>query len=179
MIYFTADLHLGHNKDFIYKERGFDNISSHDTAILKNWNSVVTPDDIVYVLGDLMLGDDSIGMSILEQLNGSIYIILGNHDTDSRAALYETLPQVSDISFANRIRYKGYTFFLSHYPMCTGGGDKELKKAIINLCGHNHTKNRFKDMDKGLIYHVEVDCHNMQLISIDDIIEEIIKKENE
>ena len=63
--------------------------------------------------------------------------------------------------------------------MCTENGDKGLKKAIINLCGHNHTKNRFKDMDKGLIYHVEVDCHNMQLISIDDIIEEIIKKENE
>ena len=66
MIYFTSDLHLDHNKDFIYKERGFDNIGSHDIAILKNWNSVVTPDDIVYVLGDLMLGDNSAGMSILK-----------------------------------------------------------------------------------------------------------------
>lgn len=66
MVYFTSDLHLGHDKDFIYKERGFDNINSHDIAILKNWNSVVTPDDIVYVLGDLMLGDNSTGMSILK-----------------------------------------------------------------------------------------------------------------
>ena len=109
MIYFTSDLHLGHDKDFIYKERGFDNISSHNIAILKNWNSIVTPDDVVYVLGDLMLGDNSAGMSILKQLNGTIHIILGNHDTDSRIALYKTLPQVTDITFAIvYFAYKNY-----------------------------------------------------------------------
>ena len=175
MVYFTSDLHLGHDKDFIYKERGFDNINSHDIAILKNWNSVVTPDDIVYVLGDLMLGDNSTGMSILKQLNGTIYIILGNHDTDPRIALYKTLPYVADISFADRIRYKGYTFFLSHYPMCTGNLDDgaPIKARVINLCGHSHIKNRFKDMDKGLIYHVEIDCHNNFPISFDEILFDI------
>lgn len=179
MIYFTSDLHLGHDKDFIYKERGFDNISSHNIAILKNWNSVVTSDDVVYVLGDLMLGDNSAGMSILKQLNGTIYIILGNHDTNSRITLYKTLPRVADISFADRIRYRGYTFFLSHYPMCTGNGDKELKRAVINLHGHTHQRINYTNENGNRMYHVGVDSHNMQLISIDDIIEEIIKKENE
>ena len=39
-----------------------------------------------------MLGDNAEGMNILKQLNGIIHIILGNHDTDSRIALYQTLP---------------------------------------------------------------------------------------
>lgn len=177
MIYFTSDLHLDHDKDFIYKERGFDDIHSHNLAILNNWNSVVTPDDTVYILGDLMLGDNSMGTSILNQLNGIIHIILGNHDTDSRIALYKTLPQVADITFADRIRYRGYSFFLSHYPMCTGNGDKELKRAIINLHGHTHQKINYVYENGNRMYHVGVDSHNMQPISIDDIITEIIEKE--
>ena len=176
MIYFTSDLHLGHNKDFIYKARGFDNISSHDIAILKNWNSVVTPDDTVYVLGDLMLGDNSAGTSILKQLNGTIYIILGNHDTANRIQLYDTCYNVVKITNAEYIKVHGYNFYLSHYPTITANlddGDKPLKAKIINLCGHNHTKNRFKDMDKGLIYHVEVDCHNNFPILLDKILFDI------
>lgn len=44
---------------------------------------------------------------------------------------------------------------------------------MINLCGHAHTTNPFADMDKGLIYHVELDAHGCYPISIDDIIEDI------
>ena len=124
-----------------------------------------------------MLGDNSVGMSVLKQLNGTIHIILGNHDTDSRIALYKTLPQVVDIAFADRIKYKGYSFFLSHYPMCTGNGDKELKRAVINLHGHTHQKINYVYENGNRMYHVGVDSHNMQLISIDDIITEIIEKE--
>lgn len=177
MIYFTSDLHLGHDKDFIYEERGFEDIHSHNLAILKNWNSVVTPNDTVCVLGDLMLGDNAEGMNILKQLNGTIHIILGNHDTDSRIALYQTLPQVTNITFADRIRYRGYTFFLSHYPMCTGSADQGLKQAVINLHGHTHQKVNYVYENGNRMYHVGVDSHNMQLIFIDDIITEIIEKE--
>lgn len=60
MDYFTSDLHIGHDKDFLYKPRGFDSIEQHDTAIVKRWNDIVTPDDTVYILGDLcMSGNES------------------------------------------------------------------------------------------------------------------------
>ena len=175
MIYFTSDLHLDHDKDFIYKERGFDDIHSHNLAILNNWNSVVTPDDTVYVLGDLMLGDNSVGMSILKQLNGAIYIILGNHDTQTRKDMYLECPNIIEICYATQIKYKGYNFYLSHYPTLTANLDESapIKARVINLCGHSHIKNRFKDMDKGLIYHVEIDCHNNFPISLDEILFDI------
>ena len=50
-IWVTSDLHIGHNKEFVYKERGFQSIEEHDSALLSNWNELVSSDDVVYVLG--------------------------------------------------------------------------------------------------------------------------------
>lgn len=76
MIYLTSDTHFCHNKDFLYEPRGFQSIEEHDEAIVKNWNSIVTPDDEVYHLGDVMLNDNTKGLGYLKQLNGKIHIIL-------------------------------------------------------------------------------------------------------
>ena len=89
MIYFSSDLHFNHNKDFLYKPRGFDSIDAMNMAVVSNWNSVVTNEDDVYILGDLMLGDNEAGISLLKMLNGKLHIILGNHDTESRRELYK------------------------------------------------------------------------------------------
>ena len=35
MIYFTSDLHLGHDREFIYKDRGYDNIREMSEDIRK------------------------------------------------------------------------------------------------------------------------------------------------
>ena len=61
MIYFTSDLHFGHNREFIWGPRGFKSSWEHDETIVKNWNSLITEEDDVYILGDLMLGDNAAG----------------------------------------------------------------------------------------------------------------------
>ena len=48
--------------------------------IIKRWNSVVSKNDIVYHLGDFAFGNKNFIESIVNQLNGKIYLILGNHD---------------------------------------------------------------------------------------------------
>ena len=63
MVWFTSDLHLGHNKPFLYEPRGFKNIQEHDNAIIENWNKIIRPNDKVYVLGDLMLNDNDLVMT--------------------------------------------------------------------------------------------------------------------
>ena len=57
-IWFTSDIHFGHQKEFLWGPRGFESSLEHDEAIIRNWNSVVDYDDDIYVLGDLMLGDN-------------------------------------------------------------------------------------------------------------------------
>ena len=177
--FITSDLHLGHDRDFLYTPRGFENIEEHNFQVIQNWNSVVNPDDIVFVLGDLMLNDQQKGIELLSQLNGKIYIILGNHDTDSKIKLYKTLPNVEILGHATVIRYGKFHFYLSHYPTLTSNYDdgKKLSQHMINLCGHTHTKDPFYDWEKGMIYHCELDAHNCYPIALEKIIEDLRNKE--
>lgn len=58
MKYFSSDLHLNHDKAFIYEACGFSSIQEHDETIIERFNSIVTERDDLYLLGDLMLGND-------------------------------------------------------------------------------------------------------------------------
>ena len=176
MIYITSDLHLNHNKFFCYIPRGFQSVEEMNNAIVKRWNAVITDEDDVYILGDLMLNDIDGGMELLENLNGRLHIIFGNHDTGTRQELYKEARNVVEIcGYATVIKYKKYVFYLSHYPTLTSNYDvdKPLKARVINLCGHSHTEDRFADMDKGLIYHCDLDAHNCEPVLIDDVIWDI------
>ena len=177
-IWVSSDCHFCHDKDFLFKPRGFDNVFDMNEAIIKNWNSLVNYDDTVYLLGDIMLNDNFEGINCLRRLNGNIKIIFGNHDTDTRKDLYKELYNVEVLGYATMIKAKGYTFYLSHYPTLTSNHDedKPLKRQVINLCGHSHTTDPFADFDKGLIYHCELDAHNIAPVSIEQIITDISKK---
>lgn len=177
-IWFCSDLHFGHSRPFLYEPRGFDNISSHDRAIIDNWNSVINWNDNIYILGDLMLNDDDHGLSCIKQLNGNIHIIRGNHDSAKRMELYQDLWNVVEVCEGKYFRYKKYHFYLSHYPCLTSNhdDDKPLKARMISLCGHTHTKDKFQDWDKGTIYHCELDAHNMFPVDIETIIEDLKRR---
>ena len=175
-IWLTSDLHLGHDRDFIWGPRGFNSVEEHDETIIKNWNELVSPDDEVWCLGDLMLGDNYTGCQKLNQLAGTIYILAGNHDTSTRVQMYANLrPTILTMGLAYILKYQGYRFYLSHYPTIVGNydADKPLKQRVIGLCGHSHVQDPFYDADKGLIFHVELDTNNNKPWLLDDIIEDI------
>lgn len=178
-IWLTSDTHFGHNRAFLYEPRGFTNVQDMNETIVKNWNEVVGPNDTVYLLGDVMLNNNEIGLTLLKQLNGNIHIILGNHDTDVRAALYRECENVRSVELAAKIKYKGYHFFMTHFPCLTANLEKEsLKQCTCNLYGHTHQKtNFFQDMP--FMYHVGVDSHNCYPVLLDDIIEEMEAKVQE
>lgn len=146
-----------------------------NNTIVENWNSVVKPGDECYVLGDIMLNNNEIGMNLLRSLNGRIHIVTGNHDTAPRIKLYRSSWNVVEIDKAIDLKYGGYHFHLTHYPTITSNFDdkKTLNHKILGICGHSHCKNKFIDMNKGIIYHVELDCQKNMPIEINQIIEDI------
>ena len=173
-VFVTSDLHLGHDKEFIWRSRGFNSVKEMNEAIVTRWNAVVPHEGLVYVLGDIMLGNNEAEIKLFNQLNGEKIIILGNHDSKNRIELYQECGYETD--WAKVIKYNGYTFYLSHYPtLCSNLDDakKGLKGRVINLCGHSHVINPYADEDKGLIYHVEVDAHNCYPVNLDDVILDI------
>ena len=128
-----------------------------------------------------MLNDNEAGMELMRQLHGWLHIIVGNHDTITRRALYETMYNVTTIENSAYLKYDGYNFYLSHYPTICSNFDyeKPLHKRLINLCGHSHTTDRFSNWDNGVIYHCELDAHNNRPALIDDIISELEDKIND
>ena len=56
MIYVTSDLHLNHDKEFIYAARGYSSVGEMNKDLIAKFNNTVTDEDEVYILGDLCLG---------------------------------------------------------------------------------------------------------------------------
>lgn len=171
-IYFSSDLHLNHNKDFVYQPRGFQSIDEMNEAIIERFNRVIKPDDTLYLLGDIMLGDAETAQALFKRLpQCNMYIVVGNHDTNNRQDFYSYYCCDFPI-LARKLKYKGWSFILSHYPMLVGGNESFKKRKLVNLSGHTHNLDKFAMMDQG-IYNVAVDAHDCYPVDIEQIIEDI------
>ena len=135
-----------------------------------------------------MLNDNEHGMKCLSRLNGKIIIIPGNHDTNARLALYKTLPnvkvlttEIEDLSAAAAIlKYRKYTFYLSHHPTMTSNldADPHLRANVLNLYGHSHQQSSFYE-DRPYMFHVGLDSNNNTPVLLDDAIETMKAKVQE
>lgn len=185
MIWFSSDLHFCHELPNMYQQRGFQSADEMNLAIVQKWNRKVKPDDEVFLLGDLMLTDTEKGMTLFRQLNGVFHIILGNHDTTTRQQLYAAEPNVKEVVYSTVLKYGGFHFYLCHYATFTGHFDtRPLKEDLICLFGHTHQKGNFyiypgTEIENGRMYHVGLDSHNLEPVSIDQIIADLIQKAQE
>ena len=72
--FYISDWHYGHANVIAFDNRPFKSLLEMDEALVDRWNAVVSPGDIVYVLGDIMnlgieqgkrvgeiLGDNAVG----------------------------------------------------------------------------------------------------------------------
>lgn len=178
MIWVTSDWHFNHDREFIWKPRGFSSVNEMNEAIVEKHNEVVKLDDTVYTLGDLMLGPDrEAGLALIKRLNGNIIVIAGNHDTSQRTEMYKSLGL--PVYDALRIKENGYHFYLSHFPTMTANLEKEhLKQCTLNLYGHTHQTTNFYN-DIPFMYHVGVDSHNCYPVELSQIIEDMKAKVQE
>lgn len=170
-IFCTSDCHFNHVNIIKYEPetRGhFANPTEMNEAIIANWNSVVSPEDTVYVLGDLCMGKLDAIPAIIKRLNGKIILIRGNHDTNNRIKLYKELGiEVKDIAY---LEYKGKFFVMCHFPMTNPEFTKMVVKdnsEVVMLYGHIHS-----NAPKGYVdgsYHVGMDTNNLTPISLHQI----------
>ena len=76
-IFFISDTHFGHVNVIRFCHRPYTNVNDMDVDIIQKWNSVVSKNDIVYMVGDFSWREPTI---YLKQLNGKIILIAGGHD---------------------------------------------------------------------------------------------------
>lgn len=101
-----------------------------NNELIKNWNLVVGKNDIIYVLGDFIWGNNT--KEIIKSLNGNINIIPGNHDNIKK---YKGITICRDIHV---ITYANQKICLCHYRMFTWPGKNHNIKGSWHLYGHSH-----------------------------------------
>lgn len=170
-IWLISDTHLNHDKEFVWKVRGFDSVWDMNNAIIERWNEVVKWDDIVYHLGDFIMGDLDTGIKLIKQLNGKIRLATGNHDTLTRLEEFGKLYNIEDIQFGYRLKEGKKSFLLTHYPTLTGNFDNSKTYSIH---GHTHAKSPFCEYD--MMYNVNCDAHNCRPVAWEDMIADITKR---
>lgn len=175
-IWFTSDFHFCHDREFVWQARGFQNVEEMNKAIIERFNSVIAPEDTLYILGDVMLNDNEKGEEFLSQINGKKIFIRGNHDTSTRVEIYKKYTN-EEIKWADMIKYKKKNIYLSHHPtIVTNAG--EWHNLVINFYGHTHqTEDFYKDYVN--MYHVGVDSHNCYPVLIDDALAAVKEKISE
>lgn len=78
--FFTSDLHLGHKRIIDLCQRPFESVEEMNHEIVVRWNLTVTPDDTVYILGDLAMGTLDDSLADVARLQGNKILVPGNHD---------------------------------------------------------------------------------------------------
>ena len=173
-IFFTSDLHLNHDKPFLYEPRGFTNVKEMNEAIIENWNSVVKPGDIVYNLGDSLMGDKAEGIELYKKLNGTSFMIWGNHCSDNKKNLLAEHCHIVGGWYAWLIKYGKLSIYMSHYPTLTSNYDqKHFSQHVLSLHGHTHQRTNWLDPKNPFLYHVGLDSHNNTPVHIDEVITDI------
>lgn len=177
MTFVTSDLHINHDREFLWGPRGFKSVQEMNAKEVENWNKLVKPQDDVYVLGDLALGTDiDLIRDTVNSLNGRIHLIRGNHDTDAKIRLYETMPEkIVEITWATQIKCGKRVFHLCHYPTYTAQLDGDPERAVISLYGHLHVKDKFYE-DRPYMYNVGMDAHDNTPVALEDVCFEVEEK---
>ena len=188
-IWVTSDQHFQNQniwKIYSHETRPFHSQEEHDNAMIDAWNSVVSPEDIVFVLGDFIMGAADGVQPILSRLNGTIYLIKGNHDTDNKIEQYRHYPEkVVSIEDYMILCYKGKFIVMNHYPVM---GDS-VKNNHLKNDGWKNATEFFGQNYNDCIYlyghvhgnaphgihnhefHVGVDTNNLAPVLLDDIVD--------
>jgi calcineurin-like phosphoesterase family protein len=162
-VYLSADSHFSHTNILKFCNRPFANIDEMNSALVTNWNAVVTDDDSVWHLGDFCWHGSE---HFFHRLNGKKHLIIGNHD--GRKTL--TLPWASqprDYHEMKLIDGEGisHELVLSHYPFEEWN---RYYKGSIHLYGHVHAR-KLNDCSKPR-FDVGVDNCNFAPITLDQIL---------
>jgi calcineurin-like phosphoesterase family protein len=169
MIFFTADLHFGHENVIRYEDRPFSSCQEMDRVLISNWNKKIKPTDLVYILGDLtFIKSEARIAKLIQQLNGRLFLIKGNHDYFAKKAWAQKyFEQIVDYL---EIKIDGYLLCMMHYPLASWN---KKHYGSVHLHGHIHS-NKLPFFIEGRIYNVGVDVNNYYPISWSELKEKLI-----
>lgn len=127
--FFIGDTHFNHTNIIRYCNRPFADVEEMNAALIANWNSVVSDNDLVIHVGDIGMGNKEVITNLVAQLKGRKWLIMGNHDRFKVKDYYDMgFEYVSEFP----IIYKGMVI-ISHQPVAV-----TADMPYFNIYGHVH-----------------------------------------
>lgn len=190
-IWFTSDLHMWHSNILKYNpNRPWTEVQEMNEGLIRNWNSLIKPEDTVYCLGDFSFNFRSIEL-YSNRLNGSKFLCPGNHDfvhSYNKKSRNET----KRLEWIKKYEEYGWTILpeqttidiegigvvnICHMPYASYGDHMDAEKndkyakwrpkddGKYLLHGHTHSLEKIK----GRNIHVGIDAWNCFPVSIEQI----------
>lgn len=127
-VFLTSDTHFGHRNIMKFEPiaRPFHYIQEHDEYLIEQWNNTVGVNDVVWHLGDVLFGKHN--FPILDRLNGTKHLILGNHDRFDMSLYAEYFKKIKS-------SWKMDDLLMTHIPI----HPNQFYRFDGNIHGHLHS----------------------------------------
>ena len=159
-VYFTSDQHFGHAAAHGFYSRPFASTADMDHQMIGYWNSVVSPTDELWHLGDFAVRQSPERISgLLKRLHGHKQLIAGNNDN---SAVRESGGWLSVQEYAE-VNVDEVRLVLCHYPFRSW---RDMPRSSINLHGHSH--GRLKPLPRQ--FDVGVDAWGFRPVTLDELL---------
>ncbi|MBO5969965.1 MAG: metallophosphoesterase family protein [Clostridia bacterium] len=155
-ILYIADWHYGHEHIIAFDGRPFLSAEEMNQTLVDRWNSAVAPEDTVFCAGDMFWCNSKEAVSVLDKLNGSIYLVKGNHDRCNDSQFKKRFAGISEYM---EIKDGGRDVVLCHYPIpCF----KNHYYGWYHLYGHVHSSfewNMMETVRRQMIELYDIPCN--------------------
>ena len=183
MRWWTSDHHFGHKNIIDYANRPFENVHAMNMALVERHNDIVSDDDEVWILGDLVMGNHRMLLRYaVSKMRGTKILVPGNHDlcwqgrntTVNHSAKYHDEGAIARITHEPPpIRLAGQTVRLNHFPYRAEAREWPQRHADWRpedtgdwlLCGHVHNAWR----QRGRQINVGVDAWHYEPVNDDTL----------
>jgi calcineurin-like phosphoesterase family protein len=136
--YITSDLHFGHTNIMkfcpVSRARFRNDVAYMNEAMVKEWNEIVDPADLVYILGDVAFLPAQKAAEFMRRCNGRKILVQGNHDRKTLndpvfRGCFEEIHHYLDINYA------GTKVCMFHYPIAEWD---QMHRGAVHFHGHLH-----------------------------------------
>lgn len=140
--YITSDIHFGHVNIVKYTGRPYADVDEMNEAFVSNFNSVLTDEDLLIIVGDAAMGHRADTLRLFSDIAGTKLLVTGNHDyvhpMHSDKMVEKWMPVYEehfDAIVTNSTLFMGEAglFVINHFPYAGDHAENRYDAAEIDL----------------------------------------------
>jgi len=174
-----SDLHIGHNREIMWRTRGYQCPEDHDTDMLLWLRKAQEESGLCISLGDIVYRAKSDARKkVVEILDAdNVGLILGNHD----AKFINSTKGLNDSSLGDMLLLRCETeeVVISHYPMLDWPGQY---RGVYHLHGHCHGRlpeSTYQPKRMDISAECLLEVFGRPVASLDEILEHIDARDSD